>query len=188
MSFVDQDIGKVLISERALKNRVAALAEEIAEAYPASEGGIMLVTVLAGSIIFLADLIRQLPMKLRIGLVTVTSYPGPTTVSRGPSLESASLPQVRDRDVLIVDDILDTGRTLRLVQAEVRRAKPRSLETVVLLRKPAKAPADVTVDFVGFDVEDVFVIGYGLDYDGLYRNLPYIAVLRRDADSSGITS
>jgi hypoxanthine phosphoribosyltransferase len=81
---------------------------------------------------------------------------------------------------LIVDDIQDTGATLRLVQADVRRAGPRSLRTVVLLRKRGKAANDIPIDFVGFDIEDAFVVGYGLDYNGLYRNLPYIAVLRSE--------
>ena len=185
MPYMKGDISSVLIAEPELKERVSALAGQIAAVYQDRREGIVIVSILAGSIIFLADLIRQLPMKMRIGMVTVSSYPGRATKSRGSVLQSAEWPRLRDRDVLIVDDILDTGGTLRVVQAEVRSAAPRSVRTVVLLRKPARAPDDVTVDFVGFDILDDFVVGYGLDYDGLYRNLPYIAVLRRpqEADS-----
>jgi hypoxanthine phosphoribosyltransferase len=172
------DIARVLITEEALKDRVSALAAQIAKVYPNPQEGITIVTVLAGAIIFLGDLIRQLPIKMKIALVSVSSYPGKTTGSKGARLTSAALPDLAGRDVLIVDDILDSGGTMRLVQAEVRRAEPRSLRTAVLLRKPDKAPSDIPVDFVGFDVEDAFVVGYGLDYGGLYRNLPYVAVLR----------
>lgn len=117
---------------------------------------------------------------LRIGLVTVSSYPGSSTRSAGAKLLTSSYPELQNRDVLLVDDILDTGGTLRLVQRDIRAAAPRSMRTAVLLRKMGKAPPDVTVDFVGFDIEDVFVVGYGLDYDGLYRNLPHIAEWRPD--------
>lgn len=176
-----EEIERVLIPADQLEERVSALAGEIASAYRSTENGITIVTILAGSLVFLGDLIRKLPMKLRIALVGVSSYPGRSTVSRGAVLASGALPDIRDHDVLIVDDILDTGGTLRLVQAEVRRSGPRSVRSVVLLRKPDKARPDVAVDFVGFDIEDVFVVGYGLDYDGLYRNLPYIGVLRESA-------
>ena len=182
---MEDDIARVLISKEALETRVAGLADEIAAAYAECEGGITIVTILAGSLIFLADLMRRLPMKMKIGLVSVSSYAGATTTSRGAVLASTTLPEIAGRHVLIVDDILDTGGTLRLVQDELRKAGPRSVRTTVLLRKPNKAPADVKADFVGFDIEDAFVVGYGLDYDGLYRNLPYVAVLTPDAYDRG---
>ncbi len=177
---MQDDVSKVIISETAIRDRVAALADELARRYADTSDGIILVTILAGSVIFLADLIRRLPMKMRIGLITVTSYPGATTRSHGAILASASLPDLRGRDVLIIDDILDSGGTLRLVQDQVRRAEPRRVTTAVLLRKKANAPANLPVDFVGFDIEGEFVVGYGLDYNGLYRNLPYIGVLKPD--------
>lgn len=175
-----RDIDRVIISESAIRARVAGLADELADRFADTRDGIVLVTILAGSVIFLADLIRRLPMKMRIGLITVSSYPGATTRSHGAILASASLPDLRGRDVLIVDDILDTGGTLRLVQQQVRRAEARRMTTAVLLRKRASAPEDLPVEFVGFDIEDEFVVGYGLDFNGLYRNLPYIAVLKPD--------
>lgn len=179
MHYMQDDIQRVVIAERAIKERVVEMAGEIADAYGPCTDGITIVTVLAGSLIFLSDLIRLLPIKMRVGLVAVSSYAGRTTASRGATtLGLGSLGDLRDRNVLIVDDIVETGRTLRIVQAEVRRLEPRSVQTAVLLRKMSRAPADVPVDYIGFDIEDVFVVGYGLDYDGLYRNLPYIAVLR----------
>ena len=173
------DVERILISAERLNERVSTLAGEIAASYPAEGDGITIVTILAGSIVFLGDLIRRLPMKMRIGLVGVSSYPGRSTETHGAVPSSGDLPDIAGRDVLIVDDIVDTGGTLRLVQGEIGRASPRSVRTAVLLRKPGKAAGDVAVDFVGFDIEDVFVVGYGLDFDGLYRNLPYIAELKR---------
>lgn len=184
---MDGDIERILISEKTLERRLATLADEISKAFPRPGDGIMIVTVLSGSIIFLADLIRRLPMKMRIGMVSVSSYRGRTTVPREIVLDTASLPELHGRDVLIVDDILDTGGTLRVVQGEVSRAGARSVKTVVLLRKPDKAPADVIVDFVGFDIEDVFVVGYGLDYNEFYRNLPYVGVLSPKTYGNGST-
>lgn len=169
----------VLISKEAIAERINTLAAEISEIFPRTDGGLTIVSVLAGSVVFLVDLIRQMPMRLRIGLITVSSYPGQRTAPKPPELTWSALGDVKDCDVLIIDDILDTGGTLRLVQAAIRDAGARSVRTAVLLRKPGKAPREVAADFVGFDIDDVFVVGYGLDYDGLYRNLPYIGVLRQ---------
>lgn len=172
------DIERVVITEQALASRVASLAGEIAGGFPDREDGITIVAVLSGSIIFLADLMRCLPMKMRMDVVSVSSYPGATTQSTEARLVADRDLQVSGRDVLIVDDILDTGKTLRLVQHEVARRGARSVRTAVLLRKPSKAPSDVSADFVGFDIEDRFVVGYGLDYNGHYRNLRYIGLLK----------
>lgn len=178
---MDKDVAGVLIDEARIRRRITTLAGEIAEHYSDRERGLTIVPVLSGSIVFLADLIRQLPVKMRMGLVHVSSYRGETTTPRDPRLIASALPDLRNQDVLIVDDILDTGGTLRLVQRSVGEAGPRSLRTVVLLRKPRRRDPDVAADFVGFDIENVFVVGYGLDYNGWYRNLPYIAVLTPDA-------
>jgi hypoxanthine phosphoribosyltransferase len=141
----------------------------------------VLVPILSGSIIFLADLMRHLPLRMRIGLVTTSSYTGPSTESGGAKLiQPLTNIDVEGRDVLVIDDILDTGGTLRLVTDHLRSKSPASVRSCVLLRKPDRAPADLAVDFIGFDVDDVFVIGYGLDYNDLYRNWPDIAVLRRE--------
>lgn len=172
------DIDKILISEERIQARNHEMAKDILASYEGSQNGLVIVAVLSGSTIFLADLIRLLPIKLEIGFVSVSSYPGRTTESIGAKLNALSVPQLRGRDVLIVDDILDSGNTLRLVQGRIKEEKPHAVQTAVLLRKPAKAPSDVVAEFIGFDIEDEFVVGYGLDFDGLYRNLPYIGTLQ----------
>jgi hypoxanthine phosphoribosyltransferase len=173
-----KDIARVLIPSDRLATRVHEMGQQIAASYAESDGQITIVTILSGAIIFLADLIRHMPMKMKIGLVTVSSYRGATTESRGSKLMQDLRVDVQGRHVLIVDDILDTGGTLRLVQHLLQERAPQSLRTAVLLRKKGKAPPDVAADFVGFDIEDEFVVGYGLDYNDHYRNYPHIAVLR----------
>ena len=175
---MEQDIERVLITDRELAHRVAEMADEIAACYRDDDVGLILVPILSGSIIFLSDLIRRLPIKMKLGLITVSSYAGATTESESADLLMDLNMDVRDRHVLVVDDILDTGKTLRLVRGRLRSREPRSIRTAVLLRKPSKAPPDVTADFVGFEIADEFVVGYGLDYDGHYRNFPHIAVLK----------
>lgn len=177
---MERDIDRILITDRELARRVEEMAHEIAACYPEEEPGLVLVPILSGSIIFLADLIRRLPMKMKLGLITVSSYAGATTESRGPSLVMDLKMDVNDRHVLVIDDILDTGKTLRFVQHKLAASGPKSLRTAVLLRKRSKAPSDVTADFAGFDIADEFVVGYGLDYDGHYRNFPHIAVLKSE--------
>jgi len=169
--------GRIVVPRRDLARRVRRLAREIADAYAGAE-----VTVLAvanGSVIFLADLLRHIDIPVRLGLMAVSSYPGRATESRGPVLGAPFPRDLRGRHVLIVDDILDTGRTLAAVGAAVRRRRPRSLRTCVLLAKdrPSTGLGRPRVDFVGFRVGPEFLVGYGLDFDNLYRNLPDLRVL-----------
>ena len=133
---MDHDIDRILISREEIAARVREMAEEVVGSYPDSQERITIVTILSGAVIFLADLIRQMPIKMEIGLITVSSYAGATTESRGARLTKDLNVDIRDRDVLIVDDIFDTGGTLRLVQGHLRERQPRSLKTAVLLRKP----------------------------------------------------
>ncbi len=175
---MEQDIARVLIAREQIARRVSEMGEAIARVYRDPQEGLTLVAILSGSLIFLADLIRCLPMRMKLGLITVSSYGGATTTSRGAKMLAELNADVRGRHVLVVDDILDTGNTLRLVLDRLGSQSPASLRTCVLLRKPAKAPPDLKADFVGFDIEDVFVVGYGLDYDDHYRNYPHIGVLR----------
>jgi hypoxanthine phosphoribosyltransferase len=171
------DIARILIHSDDIKTRIRALAAEIAAAYDGQTGGLTIVPILSGSVIFLADLIRELPLKMKIALVQISTYPGRATTPGAPRTVLELTGDVRGRHVLVLDDILDSGRTLRRVQAMIRERDALSVRAAVLLRKPSKAPADVVVDFVGFDIEDLFVVGYGLDHDDLYRNFPHVGVL-----------
>lgn len=174
---MDTDVARILIHRDRIAARVRELAGEIAAAYNEDHVELTLVPILSGAIIFLADLIRHLPLKMKIALVQLSAYPGSTTAPRDPRTLLELTGDVTGRHVLVIDDILDSGRTLRRVQAMIREREPQSLRCAVLLRKPGKAPPDIKVDFVGFDIDDLFVVGYGLDYGDLYRNYPHVAVL-----------
>jgi hypoxanthine phosphoribosyltransferase len=144
-------------------------------------GQIVLVPVLTGAVVFVADLIRHMPLKLRLGVVAVSSYPGRSIQSKGAAIRSEIPPDLGGKHVLIVDDILDSGRTLGLVRRLIAEQNPATLRIAVLLRKQLKGGAraeEVPVDYVGFDIPEEFVVGYGLDFDGYYRNYPEIAVLK----------
>ncbi len=176
---MESDIDRVLLPAEAIQRRVRDMAREIAAVYPVNDGvGLTLVPIMSGSIIFLADLIRELPVRMKLALVHVSAYGGTATVAGEAKTLLAPTGDVHGRHVLIVDDILDSGRTLRRVQQMLRDSRPASIRTAVLLRKPGKAPPDVTAEFVGFDIDDLFVVGYGLDFDDHYRNFPHIGVLR----------
>lgn len=171
------DISRILIHEQTIRSRVREMARQIAATYTPGGPGLTIVPILSGSIIFLADLIRELPLKMKIALVHVSTYPGRSTMAGESRTIHEPVGDIRGRHILVVDDILDTGGTLRRVQAMIRGFAPESIRTAVLLRKPSKAPADLSVEFVGFDIEDQFVVGYGLDFDDHYRNYPHIGVL-----------
>ena len=140
------------------------------------------VGVLSGAVVFLADLVRHMTVPVRLGFVGVSSYPGASTEPQTPRLTSDLSEDLAGRDVLLVDDILDTGRTLAALLERIRACRPASLRTCVLLRKRRPdCPGRPEVDFCGFDVPNEFVLGYGLDYDNRYRNLPDICALAASA-------
>lgn len=180
----DGEIHRILITHEQIARRVRELAGQITADH-ASNGSaepveLIIIPILTGAMIFAADLIRHLPMKMRIGLLTVSSYPGASTRSKGASLLSQDLADVRGRNVLIVDDILDSGGTLALVRGRLEAQSPASLRTCVLLRKPTPGAKRAAVDYVGFEIPNEFVVGYGLDFNNYYRNLPDIVTLRPD--------
>ena len=160
--------GPVLVSRRRLARRVAQLGRQIARCYAGRE--LTVVAVMTGSLLFLADLIRRLDLPVRLVLVRVRSYQGPTTCPR-PVRVSRLADELAGKHVLVVDDILDCGATLSGLLSRIARRRPASVRTCVLLRKRREGQG-ITPDFVGFEIDDAFVIGYGLDYDNLYRNLP----------------
>jgi hypoxanthine phosphoribosyltransferase len=184
---MDGDIDEVLIDRVAIAGRVEALAKEITADLRQEQGGevgeVTLVPILTGSFIFVADLIRQLPMRMQIRLMSVSSYGGKSVTGGRPRVqeELTQMPaSLAGRHVLVIDDILDSGNTLRLVTELLRQRKPASLRTCVLLRKRRESAMAFGVDYVAFDIPDRFVVGYGLDYDDYYRNLPEVVTLKRE--------
>jgi hypoxanthine phosphoribosyltransferase len=138
------------------------------------------VPILTGAMIFCGDLIRHIPIAMKIGLMTVSSYPGRSIRTQGSSVLGQQLGDVKGRHVLLIDDILDSGGTLRLVVPLIKELGAATVKTCVLLRKDRPAARETPVDYVGFEIPDEFVVGYGLDYNDYYRNLPDIVVLKQD--------
>ena len=173
------DIGEVLVSEEQIAAKVAELGARIGADY--GDRHLTLVSVLKGSLPFMADLMRAIPTPVRIDLMEVSSYGGTSTESSGlvRILKDLSA-TIEGEDVLIVEDIIDTGLTLNYLIRYLRGKNPKSLKICTLLDKPARRLVDIPVDYVGFTIPDAFVIGYGLDWNQRYRNLPYIGALKRD--------
>jgi hypoxanthine phosphoribosyltransferase len=168
---------EILIPAERIQARVSELARQIAHDY--HNQPITIVGVLTGSLIFLADLIRRLDLPLRIGLIQASSYRGTATVAGELYVQPELIPDVSGRHVLLLDDILDTGQTLAYVSEHLGSLGVASLRVAVLLRKRDRQKVSFEPDYCGFDIPNAFVVGYGLDYNDEYRNLPYIAVLPR---------
>lgn len=169
-----KDVETVLITDEQLARRIKSLAREIARDFRGRE--MVVVSLLNGTILFLADLIRHLNLPLRLDCIGVSSYRLGTESGDLVFTKELRL-DVRDRDVLLVDDILDTGRTLSRVLPKLKLLKPRRIKTCVLLDKPSRRVEKVTADYIGFTIPDFFVVGYGLDFAERYRNLPFVGVL-----------
>ena len=165
----------VLIGEDELSARINALAHEIRQDVPA--GQIHLICVLKGAFLFLGDLIRAMDGHVTIDFMACSSYAGGTTSSGEVRLSKDLDVGIEGRDVVIVEDIVDTGLTLHYLQEILLARGPRSLRTACLLSKPSRRKIDVKVDYIGFTIEDKYVVGYGLDYAEQYRNLPFIGIL-----------
>lgn len=165
---------EILLSEDQIQKRVAELALELRRDFPE---GLHLVAVLKGAFVFLSDLIRQIPGDLSLDFIAATSYAQGTTTSGEVRLLNDLDVAIDGKHVVIVEDIIDSGTTLRYLQDILRARNPRSLATACLLSKPTRRQVEVKVDYVGFTIEDRFVVGYGLDYAGRFRNLRHIAVL-----------
>lgn len=177
------DIERVLISQDQIAKRVRELARLITEDHAPpkmKDGEITIVPIMTGAMIFCADLIRQIPMQLRIGLLAVSSYPGSSITTQGSQVLSQQIGDLRSRHVLLVDDILDSGGTVKLVVPVLRELGAATVKTCVLLRKDRPSAREAPVDYVGFEIPDEFVVGYGLDFNNYYRNLPDIVTLKAD--------
>jgi hypoxanthine phosphoribosyltransferase len=169
---------KALLTEAEISAGVGRLAEEIAGEYRGRP--LTVLGVLTGSLIFLSDLIRRLNFPLQVGLIQASSYRGRTTSPGSLTVAAAPMPEIYGRDVLLLDDIFDTGQTIaRLVDA-VAKMGPASVRTAVLLWKEGRQQVPITPDYHCFRIPDVFVVGYGLDYNDEYRHLPYVAALAEE--------
>jgi hypoxanthine phosphoribosyltransferase len=169
-----KEIESVLISREKIANRVRSLARQIEKDFAGRD--LVIVALLNGTVVFLADLLRQLSMPLRLDFIGVSSYGGGTESAELVFTKELRL-DVSGRDVLLVDDILDTGKTLFRVSAKLRRLGPRQIKICVLLDKPSRREEKIAADYVGFTIPNHFVVGYGLDYAERYRNLPFVGVL-----------
>jgi hypoxanthine phosphoribosyltransferase len=172
------DIERVLFDEPAIHRRLDELAAQISNDYRDRE--LIVIAVLTGSLMFMADLLRRVPLPLKLDGLSVVSYHGKAQTSGQVIFRQVALPDVVGRDVLILDDILDSGHTLAAVCEKLKAAKPRSIRVCVLLSKKKQRARHIDADYIGFEIEDEFVVGYGLDFMEHYRNLPYIGVLRKD--------
>ena len=177
-----KEIETVLISEAQLQRRVKELTRDLERDFAGRD--LVIVSLLNGTVMFLADLIRHLSLPLRLDFIGVSSYGAGTESGELVFTKELRL-EVRGRDVLVVDDILDTGRTLRRVLEKLRQLKPRRIKTCVLLDKPERRVEKVTADYVGFHIPNQFVVGYGLDFAERYRNLPFVGVLKPEAYQGG---
>ncbi len=172
------DLETVLVSEAAIKRRLKQLGDEINMLYGDEE--ITVIAIINGAILFAADLVRQIRNPIRLDCVRSTSYRGTTSPLHAPQIIAQSTLDLADRHVLLIDDILDTGKTLSAVVENLRAQSPASVRTCVLLDKKGRREVEFSADFVGFEIPDRFVVGYGLDFAERYRNLPCIGILRPD--------
>jgi len=174
---MQEDIRDILIDRYAIQARVYRMAQQIAAEY--GEREFLLMPLLTGSIIFVADLVRHLPVRMRIDVMAVSSYRGKATKNEGTRVIYPTTFAVRGKHVLVIDDILDSGGTLKAVSQLLTEQGAASIKMCVLLKKQLPAKPAIEADYIGFEIPDEFVVGYGLDFDGYYRNLPDIAVLHK---------
>jgi len=169
------DVEEILLDSQTVATRVAELGAQLSADYAGRDP--VLVSVLKGALVFLADLMRAMDLPSSVDLMEVSSYAGTETSGQVRILKDLSKP-IEGRDVIVVEDIIDTGLTLNYLLGYLADRQPASIKICCLLDKPARRLADIPIDYIGFTIPDRFVIGYGLDYEERYRNLPYIGVLK----------
>lgn len=175
---MNKDIEKILVTEEELAEITKKLGEQITRDY--AEKKLLIVGVLKGSIYFLTDLSRHIDLPCQLDFIQASSY-GSSTVSSGVIKITKDIAEdLTGFDVLLVEDILDTGKTLKHIHDMLIKRNPESIAVITLLDKPSRREADIHADYVGVDVPNAFVVGYGLDYDQFYRNLPYIGILKEE--------
>lgn len=171
----------VLITEAQIRGRIRELGEQISKDYADQE--LVLVCVLRGATLFFADLAREISLPLRFEFLQTSSYNDSTRPSKKIEFIRTGSNYIEHRDVLIVEDIIDTGRTLSFLLEQLNTLNPKSIKICTLLNKPSRREVPVNIDYTGFEVPNVFLVGYGLDYAQMYRNLPYIAVIEPSSDA-----
>ena len=171
-----EDLESILLTQEQIHDRIAAMGEEISRDYAGKEP--LIVGVLKGCFVFMADLMRAVTVPCSIDFMAVSSYGNATSTSGAVEINKDLSQDIQDRHVLIVEDILDSGVTLNYLTGYLKNRGPASIAIATLLDKPSRRKADVRAKYVGFEVPDAFVVGYGLDYAEKYRNLPYIGILK----------
>ena len=172
------DLERVLFDEEAILRRLDQLAAQISADYRDRE--LTVIAILNGSLMFMADLLRRIPLPLRLDCLSVASYHGGLQTSGEVIFRQIAPPDVAGREILLLDDILDSGTTINAIREKLQTASPKSIRVCVLLRKIKEQARPIEADYVGFDIADEFVVGYGLDYGEGYRNLPCIGVLKKE--------
>ena len=175
---VQADLDRILFDEATILARLDELAMQISADYRDRE--LTVIAILNGSLIFMADLLRRIPLPLRLDCLSVASYHGGLQTSGEVIFRQIAQPDIAGRDILLLDDILDSGTTINSIREKLQTASPKSIRVCVLLRKIKDRARPVEADYVGFDIADEFVVGYGLDYGEGYRNLPCIGVLKKE--------
>jgi hypoxanthine phosphoribosyltransferase len=175
---MNNDIKEVLYSEDELRSRVRQMGENISNDYSGKE--LILIGVLKGSVIFMADLLREINIPCKMDFMAVSSYGNSTETSGVVRILKDLDFEIQGKDILIVEDIIDSGVTLKYLMKYLSGRKPNSLEIVCLLNKPDRRKVDIDVKYLGYDVPDHFLVGYGLDYAEKYRNLPYVGILKEE--------
>nr|MBC7244067.1 hypoxanthine phosphoribosyltransferase [Chloroflexota bacterium] len=178
MSNLDDDVAEILITEEQIKARTRELGQQISRDYEGQD--LLLVCVLKGAITFLADLMREITIPHAIDFMAISSYGAGTESSGVVRILKDLDTNIEGRNVLIVEDIIDTGRTLHYITENLKTRRPKSLRICTLLTKPSRREIEIPLDYVGFEIPNKFVIGYGLDFAEIYRSLPYIGVLKKE--------
>ena len=175
---MEEVVERVLLSEDEIKNRIKEIAKKLDEDYKGKRP--LMVAILKGSVMFFADLIREMKSEISIDFMAISSYGNGAKSSGEVKMIKDLDGKIEGKDVIIVEDIIDSGYTMRYLKHLLEARRPSSIKICALLDKPSRRETEIEIDYKGFEVEDEFVVGYGLDYAGLYRNFPYIGILKRE--------
>lgn len=175
---MDEDIARICFTEAALKAKVAELGKRISEDYKDAEETVYCVGILKGAVVFYTDLVRSITIPIHFDFMIASSYGNATSTSGSVKILKDLDFDIEGKHLIVIEDIIDSGTTMHYLMRIFRARKPKSVRLCALLSKPSRRTAEVAIDYCGFEVPDEFLVGYGLDYAGVYRNLPYIGVLK----------